>query len=315
MKRIILPLFVIIATLSFNFAKAQNSCPEIVFSSFRILTDDVNPCLRSIRFDFVNPTSGAKMINLVVRVGTTVLLDECIDASGQNNVTRTHNSASFTLCDLNNLEVKITPYTGSNCTTGTSACGPTVRSIGGAPLPVTFSSFSASRVNTSVQLKWETTTEINNSGFTIERNTGSTWEKVAVVASKSADGNSTEKLSYQYTDINTTKGMSQYRIKQTDFDGQSKYSEVRAIRGQDQVAKTTVYPNPAVDGRVNVVFADASARNIVLVDMAGRTIKQWNKYTGNSLQVSDVAPGMYSIRISNLETGDIASEKLIMSAR
>lgn len=252
---------------------------------------------------------------MVVRSGSTFYVNACVDASGQKDVQRTYTSPSFTLCNLSNLEILITPYTGSSCEDITTACAPTVRSIGGAALPVTFSSFSASRVNTTVQLKWETTTEINNSGFTIERNTGSSWEKVAVVASKSADGNSTEKLSYQYTDISTTKGMSQYRIKQTDFDGQSKYSEVRAIRGQDQVAKTTVYPNPAVDGRVNVVFADASARNIVLVDMAGRTIKQWNKYTGNSLQVSDVAPGMYSIRISNLETGDIASEKIIMSAR
>ncbi len=317
MKRIILPLFAILATLSSNFSNAQGaaSCPTIVSSTFLIITDNTNPCLRTVRFDFINPSSGAKRINVLVRIGSTVLLNACVDASGQHNVQRTYTSTTFTACDITNLEVRITPFTGSNCTDISNSCGFTVRSIGGSALPVTFSSFSASRVNTAVQLKWETSTEINNSGFTIERNTGNNWEAVATVASKSADGNSSANLSYQYTDMNNAKGMSQYRIKQTDFDGQSKYSEVRAIRGQDQAAKTTVYPNPAVDGRVNVVFADASIRTVVLVDMAGRTIKQWNKYTGNSLQISDVAPGMYSIRIANLETGDIATEKVIMSAR
>lgn len=209
--------------------------------------------------------------------------------------------------------VSLTPVTGNNCTGG--GCASTITSIGGAPLPVIFSSFNTSRNNSLVILKWETATEINNKGFFIEKSINGDWHQVAFVPTQTIDGNSTANLSYQFTDNNNTKGISQYRIKQTDIDGQFKYSEVRAVRGNEQEAKTTVFPNPSIDGNVTVLFADAAVREIMITDMAGRTVKQWNGYNGNSLSVTNLTPGMYTVRSINRETTEMQVQKMIVAGR
>lgn len=305
-------IFCLFVLFSLN-AAAQSSCPNIVNSTFRLITSNSNPCDRRISFDFVNPTSGAKRIRVEVLNGNTILINECIDASGQSGVQRNFTSSNFNMCNLANLEVRITPYTGSSC--GSNSCSATIRSFGGAPLPVTFSSFTLSRNNAAVAVKWETATEINNSGFSIERNINGNWESVTFIRSQANGGNSSSRLSYEYTDINNSKSVSQYRIKQVDIDGQFKYSEIRAIRGTEQDARTMVFPNPSSNGTVNVVFADASVRDIMLVDMAGRTVKQWNAYSNNSLQVNNLVPGMYTLRSFDRETATQQVQKIVINGR
>ena len=98
-------------------------------------------------------------------------------------------------------------------------------------LPVTYKSFTAKRLRTKVDLVWETTWETNNSGFEIQRKTGSEeWQKVAFVFSQAMDGNSNTELTYEYTDVNTVKGESQYRLRQLDKNQQTSFSEVRSIK-------------------------------------------------------------------------------------
>jgi hypothetical protein len=182
-------------------------------------------------------------------------------------------------------------------------------------LPVTFGAFTATKSNSSVVLKWETLTEINNSGFAIERNTnGNTWEQIGFVHSATTDGNSTNDLNYQFTDVNTSKGISQYRIKQIDINGNFKYSEIRAVRTDDQPVKTTVFPNPSTDGKVTVLYSDASHRDITLFDMTGRAVKQWRAYSNNTLQIENLVPGMYNLRSINIENGSQSSEKIMVSS-
>jgi hypothetical protein len=54
----------------------------------------------------------------------------------------------------------------------------------------------------------------------------------AFVTSKAVAGTSSSELSYQYSDVNMEKGISQYRIQQVDLDGKFSYSMIRAIRGE-----------------------------------------------------------------------------------
>src|SRR4030095_5470775 len=94
-----------------------------------------------------------------------------------------------------------------------------------APLPVTLKSFTAARVSKSnVSLRWETASETNNSGFAVLRNLGSgAWEVVTFIPSQAPDGNSASPLVYTFTDLNSAKGITQYRIRQVDIDGRAKY--------------------------------------------------------------------------------------------
>jgi len=184
-------------------------------------------------------------------------------------------------------------------------------------LPAGLTSFKAKRTNrTNVAVGWETSFEQNSAAFAVERNINGNWEQVAYVPSQAANGNSNTILAYSVNDLNASKGISQYRIRQIDFDGMAKLSEIRAVRGEGQAAVTIVYPNPSNDGRVNVVFeGDIAKRNISVQDMNGRIIKQWKNYTNNNIQIDNLAPGFYTIRILDTGTGEQNVEKVVVNNR
>ncbi len=187
---------------------------------------------------------------------------------------------------------------------------------GCAPLPVNFKSFTATRNHNTVALKWETFSEENNAGFALERNVAGVWQQVGYVATQAQGGNSATILSYQYNDANTVKGITQYRIKQIDQDGKFRYSIIRTVRGEGQIGKTIVYPNPSNNGKVTVAFEDANVtRDVALIDLTGRTVKQWKGVTNNNIQIDNLMPGIYSLRIVLPETGEQSVEKIVVNKR
>jgi hypothetical protein len=183
-------------------------------------------------------------------------------------------------------------------------------------LPVNFSSFTTTRTSrTNVLLKWETVTESNNTGFSIQRNMGNNkWETVSFVNTLATGGNSNSLLNYTYNDLNSITGITQYRIQQEDIDGKTRLSEIRAVRGFAQNEKNIVYPNPSTDGRVNIVFENKEEiRDIVLTDMNGQVVKQWKGFTNNLLKIENLVTGMYTIRIITRQTGNQTVEKIMVS--
>jgi hypothetical protein len=185
-----------------------------------------------------------------------------------------------------------------------------------APLPVTFKSFTATRTSkTNVLTKWETVTEVNNNGFSVQRNMGSNkWETVTTLNSQAQAGNSSAVLTYTFNDLNSNKGITQYRIKQTDIDAREKFSEIRAVRGDAQNSKMIVYPNPSSDGQVNIVFdSKDGSRDISLTDMSGRIVKQWNGIATNTIRIENLVTGIYTLRVVMKETGIQTMEKIIIA--
>ena len=186
-----------------------------------------------------------------------------------------------------------------------------------APLPVSLRSFTATRNNSTVNLKWETVTEKDSRGFFIERNLGNgSWQTLGFVATKAMYGSSNSLLSYTYTDMTDAKGIIQYRLRQVDIDGRHAYSPIRAVRAPGQKLKTIVYPNPSIDGKVNVAFPDVDApRDVSLSDMNGRIIKQWKGIRSNYLQIDNLMAGFYTIRIIDTESGEQSVEKIVVKRR
>ena len=180
-------------------------------------------------------------------------------------------------------------------------------------LPVEFASFTATRNGSAVLLKWETAYEQDNTGFAIERNTGNNWEQVGFIPTLAPGGNSTDRLAYSYNDLNPYKGISQYRLRQVDIDGRSKNSGIRAVKGEGQSVSTIVYPNPGIDGKVNIVFDAANVtRDVSVIDMAGRMIRQWKNVTNNNMQVDNLPPGIYILKIVAVQSGEQTTEKIII---
>ena len=182
-------------------------------------------------------------------------------------------------------------------------------------LPVTFTSFTAKRNDDIVALQWETSFEQNNKGFSLERLVHGNWTTIAFIPSHAANGNSSSRQVYKYEDFNNTKSISQYRIKQTDFDGRFEYSETRSVAGQQQLGRLIVYPNPSDNGRVSIVLEEAKGlHDASLLDISGKSIRQWKGIT-NNFTVDNLNPGVYHLRIISRETGKQSIEKILITKR
>lgn len=189
-----------------------------------------------------------------------------------------------------------------------------INTLGCSTLPVTFTSFTAKRNESVVNLQWQTASETNNNGFAVEREENNVWKQIAYVFSQADGGNSSSTLTYKYDDKNVESGVTRYRLKQIDINGDFKYSEVVSVTGVSQKAKLTVYPNPTTSGRVQVVFESGSndPHHVSLMDMSGRMIRQW-KSVRNNMQIDNLQPGVYHLLVVNAQTGAQSVEKILVS--
>jgi photosystem II stability/assembly factor-like uncharacterized protein len=112
---------------------------------------------------------------------------------------------------------------------------------GGTPVELT--GFKAEVSVNDVSLIWTTSTETNNHGFEIQRKSAKTnW---ATIGFKEGTGTTTEPQSYSYTDENLSPGKYSYRLKQVDFDGTYKYSDVVDVEvAPSSFSLSQNYPNP-----------------------------------------------------------------------
>jgi len=95
-------------------------------------------------------------------------------------------------------------------------------------LPIELISFSADVVDDFVEITWITESEVNNDYFTVERSIdGINFDAFAFM---DGAGNSSNRMSYKIYDTSPPdKNVFYYRIKQTDFDGNSSYTEMRSV--------------------------------------------------------------------------------------
>ncbi|MNU70784.1 PKD domain protein [compost metagenome] len=118
----------------------------------------------------------------------------------------------------------------------------------GTSLPIGLVNFDAFAVdNASVQLSWETSSEQDNDYFIIERSADGFdgWEDLLEV---DGAGNSETPKEYTASDNLPLDGVSYYRLKQVDFNGQQRVHETESVfidvaGGSEWV----IFPNPATD--------------------------------------------------------------------
>ena len=184
--------------------------------------------------------------------------------------------------------------------------------------PVELTSFTAELSGQAVILNWTTTTEINNQGFEIERQTTSNWETIGYVP---GFGTTSEPKTYSYSDDNIVTGTYIYRLKQVDYDGTFSYSNeviVEVDFSPSDYALFQNYPNPFnPTTTINYQVPKQSDVNIKIYNMLGQEIKtlfsgqveqgfysvSWNGLNNSGIQMSS---GTYIYRIV---TGDFIQSK------
>ncbi|MGZ5244255.1 MAG: T9SS type A sorting domain-containing protein [Bacteroidia bacterium] len=191
----------------------------------------------------------------------------------------------------------------------------TFGSSGGSALPVSLINFDAKAKTNYVQISWATAWETNNDYFTVERSEdGKNFSKIATV--KGA-GNATEKLKYAYDDKDPLPGISYYRLKQTDFNGQYEYFQVKPVN--IPYAKIeNVGPNPFTDN-INVSYnmLKEAPVTIQLLNAGGQIVFEEAAQAGygnNSYLINNqqqLPKGIYVLRIN--AAGEPVNYKLVKS--
>ncbi|MFN8264629.1 MAG: T9SS type A sorting domain-containing protein [Chitinophagaceae bacterium] len=103
-----------------------------------------------------------------------------------------------------------------------------------------------------------------------------------------------------------------YRIKVVDNDGQITYSDVKMIRQANKLMNILVYPNPGKDV-INVVMPETNGVvNVVLDDFSGKTIKRWTGMKAGNMQLTNLLPGVYILRVNVVATGEQAVAKIVV---
>jgi hypothetical protein len=140
-------------------------------------------------------------------------------------------------------------------------------------IPVELTSFTASVNGNDVKLLWETASELNNSGFSVERKySNSEFIEIGFVP---GFGTTTEPKSYSFTDNNLRNGIYTYRLKQIDFDGSFTYSDEVEVEVTAPVTFSLDqnYPNPFNPGtRITFSLAVDSKVSLKIFDVLGQQV-------------------------------------------
>jgi hypothetical protein len=167
-------------------------------------------------------------------------------------------------------------------------------------LPVSLISFDGEQKESSVELRWTTASEINNSYFTLSRSSNpALFEPIGTV-----NGNGTTTISHNYTfvDEHPLDGNNYYRLTQTDADGRSESFPPILVKVKAKEAPVVFYPNP-FDENLNFIFTgNASSANVRIINTIGQNVYYQNFTLSNSenviqLDTKDLNTGTYFVNI------------------
>ncbi len=167
-------------------------------------------------------------------------------------------------------------------------------SICSIALPLQITSFAGHKENNTVLLSWQTQNEMNVSHFEIERSiNGNSFQVINNVQA----ANSPLPNSYYFTDPYPMPGVSYYRIKMVDRDGQFRYTSTIKINFLG-ITVMQVYPNPAKD---EIVIAGINSNGMIkLLSPDGRVLLQQSA-AGQSmtLSISGLPQGVYIVEYND----------------
>lgn len=142
----------------------------------------------------------------------------------------------------------------------------TITVVNGLPIELLY--FNVVGNKNKNTLFWSTASESNNDYFNIEKTkNGNDW--ISIVMMDGA-GNSSTQLYYSFSDENVESVINYYRLKQTDFDGKFKYSDIISVDNRDSKSSE-------ISRVVNALGQEVDSQNyrglIIIEYMDGTSVK------------------------------------------
>jgi len=174
--------------------------------------------------------------------------------------------------------------------------------VDSSPLSVNQIKLSATQQTSGNVVNWTVTGEKNVLNYVVEKSTeGISFNEV----SGSIAAKNTSSSSYSWTD-NGASGISYYRIKVTNSDGSTLYSDIVKVGGTSGNDGVVVYPNPVVGENIYVkLTGEAGQYSLTLYNGLGQKvlINQVEHANGTeSITLSTGSPlaaGIYQLQVTN----------------
>ena len=202
---------------------------------------------------------------------------------------------------------------GNYCVTNSCACGSVTSNyilvtVNSVILPITLVSLIAEKcsANSCVNLNWQTASESNSAYFRIEKSTNGI--NFNSIGERNAAGNSSQLLSYFFTDEEPVQGINYYRLNQIDLNGNQKYSQVKSVSFSDTNLSVSIYPNP-FKGEFTVCSLQSNAQ-LQIYNSTGKMVFETTVYREQETINLGGASGMYFYKVIG-DNKTIQSGKLI----
>lgn len=172
------------------------------------------------------------------------------------------------------------------------------------PTPV---SFSISKANDHPVLRFTLYGEGNGTVFIERSRNGIDFETITTLPVFRAG-------TYSYTDHQSLRGMSYYRLRSVHENGKTEYSEIRTYRTTDE-GNFSISPNPTKD--LLNIHAPAEWRGgqmrAVLFDANGRAVMERIFSSTCVLTISQLKAGTYFLRLLNLHTAEQQTKQVLIT--
>ncbi len=171
------------------------------------------------------------------------------------------------------------------------------------PAPIELLSFTAKyNSEKEVDINWVTATELNNDFFTIERSTDAI--NFSDLIYFQGAGNSSQVLEYFSIDRNPFSGISYYRLKQTDYNGDYSYSKIEMVNivQSDFEIINSYCNNDQLE--ISISSNEKTTLNFELFNLEGEKVFYINEYIESgqkkiSIPTNSLAKGMYIVKASD----------------
>jgi hypothetical protein len=236
----------------------------------------------------------------------TILGGNCSNVGDMNPVVQSY---AFSAGQVGTtFYIMVDSYGGNRCDFQLTMTGPV------CILPTDLVNFSG-RMNRSqeVVLSWQTTAEMNNDYFTVERSTDGI--NFSGIGRLNSQGNSSAPRYYAYTDHQPTGSVNYYRLRQTNLDGTHKLTPPIVVRSSSPTSGFIIFPNPVTDNiklEIDTKFNIGDNYSVVITDMAGKVIWKKDIIASNgqdtyleNISTSNFGKGTYFITVNHGDNSEV----------
>lgn len=242
-----------------------------------------------------------KNFNITVIDGGTLIINGDFTSDKQTNIAITGNATfngdvnlpANTVFEVNDpgiVDISGT-FTGDFVSDDLTGTG-TVIENGTVVLKIELDYFKAIPASSNVIISWQTATETNNEYFTIEKSTdGINFHAIKTIAGA---GNSSTPISYTFTDIYPNFGVSYYRLKQTDYNGDFEIFDPVAVSFLSNT-EFKVGPNPTTN-YLQIASPTEMNGSFKLISQSGAVVYESElEGTHQTIDVSNIIRGNYLV--------------------